>query len=322
MMLLLSGCTNELWDYATDCPRSELARCDVSRSDCQARVYTYHQCLSGASGPAPSVQIVDALEPLPSPVLALAPHRAALEAVGLGIDEVPPPDPVIGSVRTGEIHMVGSTASIPVLGSLYAVEPLNDHHAYASSFGHGFEIRLRLWARFDVFWAFYRAALEGGSFEDYLPWYDRTGRDWAALLGTARYASAQAARDALEQAQLPGLESLLPVPEPDRVPLPDLPPEFEVDAVDALGGWIVRFARLARVADPRRGDLVVSGTLAGESAFLWRVEGDDLWSISPRPPARIRESGRRAIVFGAETATTTERLRAAAEAWLVREPDF
>ncbi len=191
-------------------------------------------------------------------------------------------------------------------------------------------------ARALVFEAFFTAAIERGSFADFLARpiasaveahrdaLVRQARPADGLLTTAVEVALLRAQEDLLRGLIPGLNASLEVPLAivfdAQWPTPELPPPLVRVARDRLGAPLAWGAGLTHGPDDRG---VQDAIISGESWFMWPVERSDQRAEAPAESDRVRVPERDTegfvrvtVVLAAATASTASVLEGVAERWL------
>lgn len=295
-LAILAGCSTEPLPFSRACPRSDLPACDVRRPSCQAEAWRYWTCLAEQDGGAPpEVRVVPA-EALPGgwPLRSLEPHRPAVRALGLwGPEEVPGP---YDFFVDGDVLLLAERrADLPNLGAGFTRHrdlARLGRPAAPRDFSESLDRAARLGARSRIFAAFFRAAVEGGSFADHLgrlPARLTEARAFVLegevplfrLLGQTTALVTREAERLLYRAQIRGFDRLLearprssfddrPAARPPALPPPVFPAGWAEPDVERLGPEVAEvLAGVSRFGF--LGDALASSRRDGVEGFMWQV---------------------------------------------------
>lgn len=342
LLFFTASCATDPITLGTDCPRTDLPPCAPESSGCAETTWSYFLCLAEAPPTdPPQLRFTERPGAARWPVRSLAAHRFALASLRLwGEGEVAPES--VFEVWTSSIaHRSG--ASIAVLARSYAEfldRPRVGSPRGATTFAESLDLHRRIQGRAGVFEAMVRAALEGGSYFDYIdPNEPGLGRSVDTILEASSPLArllqvseeetiGEAGRQLtvgweaferllIERSDVVGLETVLAGPE--------LPPELGLEATEVLGPEVVQFVSRALSPAAYESDRLLSGRSAGGNWFMWRVEtryfrGQDLLPEALRAQSLFAEGipkqGPGWLVIAAESEATLDLLRPVAEAWL------
>lgn len=331
-----AGCSEtSLVEFESSCPRTDLSPCTPGALGCSAEVWDYFLCLAERPE-APLPEVI--LTPVPAswPLRSLAPHRLAVESLGLWGEGEPLLTESATVTRAG--IMTPAWPAIPALGGTFSrfVDPLPlQSPRGAPSFAESLDRHARFEARARMFEAFFTAALEGGSYSDHLDEFRGEAPD---VLGAP--APLAALRDHIVrltvslaswqlQFSIGGLDQLL---DDERARLGS----FDLDGLGVrlsgpqlAEGWPpAEEERLGPDVFSQffpfnvfEGDLLVSGQQEGVRWFLWKVAArvSNVDELSRRAEARfpfaLTRVSSTAFVVGGSEARIPE-LGDIAEAWL------